>query len=81
MDRGVGLKVLAGQGAQIDTTTPAGQFIFAVFAALSEFDRELIRERTRAGLQAARARGRKGERKLALSKALGPAGAGGDGAP
>ena len=67
--RGVGLRVLAGQGAQIDTTTAAGRLVFGIFAALAEFERELIRERTLAGLKAARARGRKGGRKFALSKA------------
>ena len=66
--RGVGLRVLAGQGAQIDTTA-AGRLVFGIFAALAEFERELIRERTLAGLKAARARGRKGGRKFALSKA------------
>jgi DNA invertase Pin-like site-specific DNA recombinase len=68
-DRGVGLKVLTGQGAQIDTTTAAGRLSFGIFAAFAEFESELIRERTLAGLQAARARGRKGGRKFALSKA------------
>ena len=67
--RGVGLRVLAGQGAQIDTTTAAGRLVFGIFAALAEFEGELIRERTLAGLKAARARGRKGGRKFALSKA------------
>ena len=64
-NRGVGLRVLAGQGAQIDTTTAGGRLVFGIFAALAEFERELIRERTVAGLKAARARGRK----FALSKA------------
>lgn len=68
-ERGVGLKVLTGQGAQIDTTTAAGRLSFGIFAALAEFESELIRERTVAGLRAARARGRKGGRKPALTKA------------
>ena len=67
-DRGIGLRVLTGQGAEIDTTTPAGRLIFGIFATLAEFERDLIRERTMAGLAAARARGRKGGRKFALTK-------------
>jgi len=67
-ERGVGLKVLNGQGAQIDTTTATGRLSFGIFASLAEFESELIRERTMAGLQAARARGRMGGRKFALSK-------------
>ena len=58
--RGVGFKVLTGHGASIDTTTAAGKMVFGIFAALSEFERELISERTKAGLASARARGRKG---------------------
>lgn len=46
----------------IDTTTSGGKLIFHVFGALAEFERDLIRERTKAGLEAARARGRKGGR-------------------
>jgi DNA invertase Pin-like site-specific DNA recombinase len=69
LDKGVGFKVLAGQGAEINTTTASGKLVFGIFAALAEFERELIRERTMAGLAAARARGRKGGRKFSLTKA------------
>ena len=55
--RGVGLKVLTGEGATIDTTRPEGRLIFGVFGAFSEFERELNRERTKAGLDAAQRRG------------------------
>jgi DNA invertase Pin-like site-specific DNA recombinase len=58
--RTVGLRVLTGQGASIDTTTPSGKLIFGIFAALAEFERELISERTKAGLTSARSRGRVG---------------------
>ncbi len=68
-NRKIGFKVLSGQGVNIDTTTPAGKMIFSIFGALAEFERELIIERTKAGLQAARARGRVGGRKFNLSKA------------
>jgi DNA invertase Pin-like site-specific DNA recombinase len=61
-ERGVGLKILTGQGAAIDTTTASGKLVFGIFAALAEFERELIVERTKAGLLAARARGRRGGR-------------------
>jgi len=66
---GVGLKVLAGHGAAIDTTTPAGKLVLGIFAALAEFERELICERTRAGLASARARGRKGGRRPKMTAA------------
>jgi DNA invertase Pin-like site-specific DNA recombinase len=53
---------------QIDTTTSHGKLIFNIFASLAEFERDMIRERTRAGLAAARARGRQGGRPKGLSK-------------
>ena len=53
---------------QIDTTTSHGKFTFHIFAALAEFERDIIRERTKAGLAAARARGRRGGRPAGLSK-------------
>jgi DNA invertase Pin-like site-specific DNA recombinase len=59
-ERGVGLRILTGHGAAIDTTTASGKLVFGIFAALAEFERELIVERTKAGLLAARARGRHG---------------------
>ncbi len=51
----------------INTTTPGGKLVFHIFGALAEFERNLIRERTRAGLEAARARGRKGGRPKRLN--------------
>ena len=68
--RGVGLRVLAGAGAEIDTTTANGRLMFGFFAALAEFERELIAERTRAGLAAARARGRAGGRPRKMTPAM-----------
>ena len=57
--RGIGLKSLQ---ENIDTTTSGGRLVFHLFGALAEFERNLIRERTQAGLSAARARGRQGGR-------------------
>jgi len=68
-NRNIGFKVLQGHGANIDTTTANGKLIFGIFAALAEFERELIRERTMAGLSSARARGRIGGRKFQMTKA------------
>ena len=56
--RGIGLKVLTGEGAMIDTTTASGRLMLGIFAALAEFERELIVERTKAGIAAAKARGK-----------------------
>ncbi len=66
IDKGVGLKSL---NDPIDTTSSQGRLIFNISASLAEFERDLIRERTQAGLQAARARGRKGGRPKGLSVA------------
>ena len=65
-ERGIGFKSLT---EQIDTTTSSGKLIFHVFGALAEFERDLIRERTQAGLAAARARGRLGGRPKKLTDA------------
>ena len=62
-EKGIGFESLT---EKIETTTAAGKLVFHVFAALAEFERNLIRERTRAGLVAARARGRSGGRKPKL---------------
>lgn len=71
--RGIGLKSL---NDPIDTTTPQGRLVFNMFASLAEFERDLIRERTQAGLSAARARGRHGGRPKGLpTKALSTANA------
>ena len=64
-ERGVGLKVLTGD---VDTTTPTGRLVFGIFATLAEFERDLIHERTMAGLAAARARGRAGGRPRVMTR-------------
>src|ERR1700694_648131 len=61
-ERDIGLRILTGQGAAIDTTTAAGKLVFGIFGALAGFEREMIRERTLAGMASARARGRAGGR-------------------
>jgi DNA invertase Pin-like site-specific DNA recombinase len=63
-EQGIGFKSLT---ENIDTTTSGGKLIFHIFGALAEFERNLIRERTTAGLMAARARGRRGGRPKALT--------------
>jgi DNA invertase Pin-like site-specific DNA recombinase len=67
IERKIGFRVLTGQGANIDTTTASGRLVFGIFAALAEFERELIRERTIAGLSSARARGRNGGRPYTMT--------------
>jgi DNA invertase Pin-like site-specific DNA recombinase len=62
--RGVSFRSLT---ETIDTTTPGGRLIFHIFGALGQFERDLIRERTRAGLDAAAARGRQGGRKRIMT--------------
>lgn len=63
--RDIGLKVLTGD---VDTTTVTGRLVFGIFATLAEFERDLIHERTMAGLAAARARGRTGGRPRVMTK-------------
>ena len=63
--RGVGFRSLT---EAVDTTTPGGRLVFHLFAALGQFERDLIRERTRAGLTAAAARGRKGGRRPVVTE-------------
>ena len=64
-ERGIGLRVLT---QNLDTTTPSGTLVFHIFGALAEFERLLIKERTNAGLAAARARGRVGGRPKAMDE-------------
>src|SRR5918998_6784988 len=64
-EKGIGFKSLT---ESIDTTTSGGKLVFHIFGALAEFEREIIRERTRAGLTAARARGKSGGRPKALTE-------------
>lgn len=64
--QGIGLKVLTGG---IDTTSSTGRLVFGIFATLAEFERDLILERTMAGLAAARARGRAGGRPRLMTRA------------
>lgn len=65
--RDVGFRILEGQGSNLDTSTPEGRMLFNLFAVLAEYEHSLISERTRAGLAAARARGRMGGRPRSLT--------------
>lgn len=67
--RGVGLKVVTGQGAAIETTSAQGNLVFGIFTALAEFERELISEQTKSGFEPARTRGRKGGRPFKMTPA------------
>jgi DNA invertase Pin-like site-specific DNA recombinase len=67
--RSIGFEVLTGHGASIDTTTPAGKLVFGIFTALEEFERDLISERTKAGIASAGARGRKGGKPFKMTAA------------
>jgi hypothetical protein len=66
---GISLKIRAGRGAQLDTTTANGRLVFGIFAALAEFEHALIVEGTQAGLASARARGRNGGRPFKMTVA------------
>ena len=73
LDREVGLRVLTGQGAAIDTATASGRLVFGIFAALAEFERELIRERTRAGLGRGQGQRAEGWAQVCPDQSPGPA--------
>jgi DNA invertase Pin-like site-specific DNA recombinase len=66
--RGVGLKILTGEGAAVDTTHAQGRMIFGILAVMAEFEREMISERTVAGIEAARKRGVRVGRPLKLTE-------------
>jgi DNA invertase Pin-like site-specific DNA recombinase len=68
-NRNIEFKVLTGQGANIDTSSPNCMLIFSIFASLAEYERTLISDRTKAGLNSARARGRVGGRKHKVTAA------------
>jgi DNA invertase Pin-like site-specific DNA recombinase len=64
-DKGIGFRSLT---EMIDTTTPGGKMVFHVFGAMAQFERDLISERTKAGLEAAKQRGRRGGRPVSLTQ-------------
>ena len=79
-DRDIGIRVLAGQGASIDTTTASGKFVFALFAALAEFERELIRERNPRWIGLCTSQGQEGRAPSRAEQSAGAASSGSDGA-
>src|SRR2546429_7764169 len=66
--RGVGLKILTGEGAAVDTTHAQGRMIFGILAVMAGFVREMISERTKAGMEAAKRRGVRAGRSLKLTE-------------
>ncbi|WP_149184949.1 recombinase family protein [Streptomyces sp. TRM49041] len=69
-ERGIGLKVLTGALSAVDTTSADGRLFFQIIAAMAEFERSLIRDRTKAGLEAAKALGRTGGRPTVITDDL-----------
>ncbi len=68
--RGVGFKVLTGALSAVDTTSADGRLFFQIIAAMAEFERSLIKDRTKAGLEAAKAQGRTGGRPTVITDDL-----------
>ena len=68
-ESGIGFRVLTGAAGEIDTTTPIGRVVVTLLAALAEYERDLLIERTNAGIAAARARGREGGAKFKVTAA------------
>ncbi|GAA3867939.1 recombinase family protein [Streptomyces lacrimifluminis] len=68
--RGIGFKVLTGALSAVDTTSADGRLFFQIIAAMAEFERSLIKDRTKAGLEAAKAQGRTGGRPTVITDDL-----------
>jgi DNA invertase Pin-like site-specific DNA recombinase len=69
-DRGIGFKILTGALSAVDTTSADGRLFFQIIAAMAEFERSLIKDRTKAGLEAAKAQGRTGGRSTVITDDL-----------